>query len=254
MILSLKFFRNSFLALLISPSICLNTSAKSWSNNDELIQEIKTKVSEAYSVDISDISIDWKDETIDKKIKDLQKFYPGKNLDLQLRDSTIRDISGKTGIPLDVSIDGKQNRIIYLRCNVDVLKNAIVASNDIKKGEDVGDYNLKYYKVPIQKIPKNLSPDNVDKLKGKIAIMDIKENTVITSNLLKEKIIVFRGNQVTIRIRNGELILTSVGEALQDGYFGQNISVKITSFSSKRTVMAKILEAGLVEVNLGGSN
>lgn len=106
----------------------------------------------------------------------------------------------------------------------------------------------------MQKIPKFMYSEDIEKIKGKLALTDIKENSVITSNLLKEKIVVFRGNQVTIRIRNGDLTLTSVGEALQDGVRGQNISVKVTSFQSKRTVMAKILDAGLVEVILGGSN
>ncbi len=253
MILSLKFFRISLITLFLS-FFSLSAQSKNWTSNEELIKEIKTKVSQVYLVDEDDVLVDWKDENVDKKIRDLHRFYPNKTLDLQLRDSTIKDISGKTGIPLDVSINGKQNRIIYLRCNINVLKNAIVASEDIKRGEDIGDQNVIINKVPIQKIPKNLYSDDIEKIKGKIAITNIKQNTVITSNLLKEKIIVFKGNQVTIRIRNGDLTLTGVGEALQDGYLGQNISVKITSFSSKRTVMVKILEVGLVEANLGGNN
>lgn len=253
MILSLKFFKISLLSFVFVSLAQLNVYSRNWTN-DVLIKELKSKVSQAYNVSESDVSIDWKDESLEKKVKDLQKFYPGKSLDIQIRETTIKDISGKPGIPLDVNIDGKQNRIIYVRCNIDVLKETLVASNDIKKSEDIDEFNLKYSKVPIHKIPKNVYADSIEKLKGKIAMTDIKQNTVITSNLLKEKVIVFKGNQVTIRIRNGDLILTGVGEALQDGYSGQNISVKITSFSSKRTVMAKVLEASLVEVNLGGSN
>lgn len=253
MILSLKNFK---ISVFISLFLLFNSDlsyAKS-RTNQEFIKELIQKVSQTYNVTDSDVVVEWKDDSLEKKLSDLQKFYPGKDIDLQIKDSVIKDISGKTGIPVDVNIDGKQNRIIYLRCSVDVLKEAVVANELIKKGEELTSGNIKYFKVPVQKIPKFGYLEDTEKLIGKIAMTDIKENTVITSNLLKEKIVVFRGNQVTIKIRNGDLILTSVGEALQDGYVGQNISVKVISFPSKRTVMAKILDAGLVEVILGGSN
>jgi flagella basal body P-ring formation protein FlgA len=87
---------------------------------------------------------------------------------------------------------------------------------------------------------------------GKMATMDISENSVITSNLLKEKTVIFRGNQVTIKLINGELTLTGVGQALQDGYIGQNIQIKVLGFRASRIVLGKVLDVDLVEINLGG--
>ncbi len=245
------------IAVFLYLSIFFSNESFSKSNNittDSFILNVKHKIQEAYKVGFEDISVDWKDDDLGKKIDDLQKFYPNRTIDIRIKDSVIKDISGKQGFPIDVLVNGKPNRIIYLRCKFDVLKEAIVASFKIKRGETISLDNIKYLKVPINKISKNLVPVSTESILGKMVIMDINENTVITSNLLKEKTVVFRGNQVTIRIRNGDLTLTSVGEALQDGYVGQNIPVKISSFSSKKTVMAKILDVSLVEINLGGSN
>lgn len=253
MILSLK---NLIVSFFISSLLIFSSSdsyAKDWTN-DVLIKDLKSKISKSYSIPETDILIEWKDDSLEKKILDLQKIYPNKVLELEIKEGTLKDISGKKGIPLNINIDGKQNRIIYIRCDIDILKEALVAANQIKKGEEITEDKIKYNKIPIQKIPKFMYVDDKEKIRGKIAVTDIKENSVITSNLLKEKFIVFRGNQVTIRVRNGDLTLTGVGEALQDGYKGQNISVKVTSFPSKRTVMAKVLDDGLVEVVLGGSN
>jgi flagella basal body P-ring formation protein FlgA len=253
MILSLK---NLIICSLAISLVFFETKfvySREWTN-DDLIRDLKDKIAQSYNISQSDILIEWKDDSLNKKIIDLQKFYPNKILELEIKESSIKDISGKKGIPLSVNIDGKQNRIIYIRCDIDILKEALVANSLIKKGEEVTEDKIKFFKIPIQKIPKFMYSDDVEKIKGKLAITDIKENSVITSNLLKEKFVVFRGNQVTIRVRNGDLILTSVGEALQDGFKGQSISVRVTSFSSKRTVMAKVLDAGLVEVILGGSN
>lgn len=253
MILSLKNLFKYFLASSLFISSIGSAYSKEWTNKD-LIKDLKVKISKNYNVKEEDVLIEWKDEDLNKKLVDLQKFYPNKDIELEVKESSIKDISGKKGIPLNVNVEGKQNRIIYVRCDVDVLKEALVSSSDIKKGDEIGDSNIKFSKIPMQKIPKFMYSEDIAKIKGKVAMTDIKENTVITSNLLKEKFVIFRGNQVTIRVRNGDLILTGVGEALQDGFKGQNISVKITSFPSKRTVMAKVLDAGLVEVILGGSN
>ncbi|MFN8575949.1 MAG: flagellar basal body P-ring formation chaperone FlgA [Candidatus Sericytochromatia bacterium] len=253
MILSLK---NLIIGSFISTLLIFSSSysyAKDWTN-DVLIKDLKSKISKIYNISEADVLIEWKDDSLDKKILDLQKIYPNKVLELEIKENTLKDISGKKGIPLNVNIDGKQNRIIYIRCDIDVLKDTLVIATSIKKGEEITEDKIKSSKIPIHKIPKFMYIDDIEKIKGKIAVTDIKDNSVITSNLLKEKFIVFRGNQVTIRVRNGDLTLTGVGEALQDGYKGQNISVKVTSFPSKRTVMAKVLDDGLVEVVLGGSN
>lgn len=251
--LTLKFYIFTLICSLFIFSTDLAYSA-GYVTTESFITSLKNRIKDVYQVSQDDIQIEWKDDDLGKKISDLQKFYPGKSISIEVKDSIIRDIAGKQGIPVDVLVDDKQNRIIYVRCKVDVLKEAIVAKFNIKRNESITEDNIKYYKVPVNKIQRNIVPSSPANIVGKVAMIDITENTVITSNLLKEKTVVFRGNQVTIRIRNGDLTLTGVGEALQDGYSGQNIAVRVTSLESKKTVMAKVLDVNLVEINLGGSN
>lgn len=248
-----SFFIQFFILIsLFIPLGIQNALAVNFVNTNSFIDELKSKIKQTHDIPVEDISIEWLDENLEKKISYLEKIYPGKSIEIKIKDSSLKDIIGKQGLPTDVFIDNKLNRIIFIRCKIDVLKESYVAAVEIKKGSVLIDSDIKISKVPSAKINKGniISKDSII---GKVALSDIKQGSIINSNLLKERTVVFKGNQVTIRVINGGLTLISSGEALQDGSIGQNILVQAIGFSTKRTLFAKVLEAGLVEVNLGGN-
>ena len=55
-----------------------------------------------------------------------------------------------------------------------------------------------------------------------------------------------RGAAITIQVRQGEMIVSAAGEALQDGSIGQRIRVQ--NLVSKRIVTAKVIDEATVEV------
>lgn len=240
------------LIVFLIPLSIQNALAVNFVNTNTFIDELKNKIKQTHDIPIDDISVEWLDENLEKKLSSLEKIYPGKSIEIKIKDSSIKDIIGKQGIPTDIFIDNKLNRIVFIRCKIDVLKEAYVSTLDIKKGSIIIESDIKLSKVTSSKLNKSslLSKETII---GKITLADIKQGSVINSNLLKERTVVFKGNQVTIRVINGGLTLISSGEALQDGSIGQNILIKPVSFSTKTTLFAKVLEAGLVEVNLGGN-
>jgi len=215
------------------------------------ISELKIKIKNYYNVDFEDIKIDWQDDSIEKEIIEIQKNYPNKNVNINIKDVIIKDIVGKSGLPLEVYVDNKLNRIIYVKCKIDVLKSVIVAKTNIKKGDIIDVYNITLKKLGISTIPFNIINDNISNLYGKVAVINIDEGKPITLNAVKDRTIVFKGDEVTIRIVNGDLVLTAIGQSLQDGYIGQNISVRVISGASKKNIVARVLGVGLVELNLG---
>jgi flagella basal body P-ring formation protein FlgA len=252
MILSLKKFLLlklfSFLFLLLFAS---ESFATSYIDTKKFVEELKIRIENTNNIKAEDLFVEWNDEKLERKLEDLKSIYPNKEISIKVNENTIKNILGRSGFPLDIMVDGKVNRILFIKCKVEVLKETIVTSELIKKGEVIYEGNIKFSKMPNSKVQSNAILEK-SKALGKVAFSDINPNTVLTSNLLKEKTVVFRGNQVTIRVINGDLILTSVGEVLQDGVIGQLIPVKITSFASKKTSMAKVIDSGLVEINLGG--
>jgi hypothetical protein len=56
--------------------------------------------------------------------------------------------------------------------------------------------------------------------------------------------------RVTMQVRLGGAVVTAVGEALQEGRLGQNVTVQ--NVDSKKLVSARVSGPGLVDVELGG--
>lgn len=250
----MNFFMRLFLSLFFVIVFFFQTSiveASSLRNTDSFVSEIKTKIHEYYNVEPEDIIVEWVDEKLEKKILDLKKIFPKKNIELKFLDSNISGIIGKFTIPVQVYVDDKLNRTVFIRCKIDVYKPVLIAKIPIRKGEIVTEEHVKISKAPSSKLTK-IHIIDTSLIVGKTSLVDIKENSFITSNLFKERVVVFKGNQVTIRIRNGDLILIASGEALQEGAIGQMVSVKVNT-PSKKVISAKIIDQSLVEVNLGGN-
>lgn len=242
-------FLNIFLIVFIAFTI--NVKASTLITTESFLSEVKMKVENFYNVSSDNVSIDWTDDKLEKKLSAIQKFSPKKNLEIKVQDNILKNSAGKSGLPIEVYLDKKLNTILYVKCKVSIYKNVLVAKVPIKRGELVTEEHFKLAKVSISGLTQQTLTDSSN-LIGKSALIDIKENTVINSNLLKEKVVVFKGNQVTIRIVNGALTLMSSGEALQEGIIGQNIMVKVLG-PAKKTVMAKVIDSTVVEVNLGGN-
>lgn len=238
--------------LIVLFTLQFSVEASSLTNTESLILELKSKIKEVYKEDDENILIQWDDEKLEKKISDLQKMYPKKNVEIKISSNSVKNILGKSLIPIDVYIDKKLNRTAFFKCKVDIYKNAVLSAINIRKGDNVTEEFFKLSKIPSSKLTK-MHVTDLSALSGKTAAVDIKENSLITLNLFKEKILVFKGNQVTIRIVNGDLLLIGSGEALQDGYLGQVITVKVNNSKDKKLINAKVLEQSLVEVNLGGN-
>lgn len=229
-------------------------SASTSSDTSLFISELKIKIKNYHNVNFDDIKIDWQDESLEKKILEIQKNYPNKSININIKDVIIKDIIGKSGLPLEVYVENKLNRIIYLKCKIDVLKDVIVAKTNIKKGDIIDNSNITLKKLGISNLPFNIINANISDLYGKVATNNIEEGKPLTLNIVKDRTVVFKGDEVTIRIKNGDLILTAIGQSLQDGHIGQSISVRVLSGASKKNVLVKVLDVGLVELNLGETN
>jgi flagella basal body P-ring formation protein FlgA len=215
------------------------------------ISELKIKIKNYYNVNFEDIKIDWQDESLEKKFLEIQKNYPNKNINFNVKDVIIKNIVGKFSIPVEVYVENKLNRIIYLKCKVDILKEVVVAKTNIKKGDIIDSSNIFLKKLEMSKLPLNVISNDIANLYGKVAANNIEEGKPLTPDNVKNRIVIFRGDEVTIRIKNGSLTLTAIGQSLQDGYIGQNITVRVLSGASKKNIVAKVLDVNLVELNLG---
>ena len=241
-----------FLILLILPLRINSSLAVNYLTTESFISDLKTKIINIYKVDAKDIVIEWKDTPLEKKIFEIQKVYSNNEVSIKIKDALISNIAGKTSLPIDVFVDGKLNRILFVRCKIDILKTVLVAKNAIQKDELITEDNVEYSKVSINTTFRDNKLLKLEDILGKVTVTSVAKNAIINLNLLKNKVVILKGNQVSIRLINGDLTLLGTGLALEDGYVGKMIRVKVINFSSNKEVSAKVIDNDLVEVDLGG--
>ena len=74
----------------------------------------------------------------------------------------------------------------------------------------------------------------------------LRSGEVLMDSMLLRPLTMRRGAAVTIQVRQGEMLVSAAGEALQDGSIGQRIRVQ--NLVSKRIVTAKVIDEATVEV------
>jgi len=242
-----------FLILLILPlRISSSLAVINYITTENFISDLKNKIKDSYKVELDDIVIEWKDIPLEKKIFEIERTYKNKELNLKIKDAIISNIAGRNSLPIDVFIDGKLDRIIFVKCKVNVLKTVLVTKDAIQKNELITESNVEYAKLPINTIFRDAKLLKIEDVVGKVTVTSLAKNAIISLNLLKNRVVIFKGSQVTIRLINGDLTLLGTGLALEDGYIGKMIRIKVLNFSSSKEISAKVIDTDLVEVNLGG--
>lgn len=126
---------------------------------------------------------------------------------------------------------------------VKVYVSAVVAKQVINRGETFSNRQLAVREVDITKNNSGFY-SSLDKVVGQGAKRRIRAEQLLVPALVAPAWVIQRGQQVTV-VANKDGIAASIqGEALENGAVGEVIRVR--NISSKKTIEAKVLEAGLV--------
>ena len=89
-------------------------------------------------------------------------------------------------------------------------------------------------------------PTSVDDVVGKVLKRDVPANTLVTDQILEDRIVVRRGDAVTIIAESDKLVVRTKGKTVDKGRMGDVIRVKNTV--SGKEVMAKVVSSSSVKV------
>lgn len=214
-------------------------------NTDNFIEILRGKIQIRYNVPPQDVIIIYKDIDLEEKLK---KFGTG-NIELKIKDYTLSIIAGKESLPVEVYVDGKYKSTVILKITMDVFKDVFLTNRDVRRGEVLSEENIKKERKFISTLPNNVLY-NADNIYGTSVLRDLSVNTVIASSMIKAIPVILKGNIVTLRLKNKNLTIVSQGEALEDGYMGGIIKVKVTTFSSNKIIYAKVVGTNELEIDL----
>jgi flagella basal body P-ring formation protein FlgA len=142
--------------------------------------------------------------------------------------------------------DGKKPWTMYISVTIKTLKNVVIASRSISKGDILSKFHLSVVEKEIgNSYMKYFS--STDGLMGKEITRNINAGEIIKPNLVKNPLVIKRGELVSIISRKIGLEVRSIGKALQNGALGDTI--RVTNTKSKKTIDGVVIGSGKVQVN-----
>jgi flagella basal body P-ring formation protein FlgA len=186
---------------------------------------------------------------IEKKDDFFVPFYENINFSLKFPNNK-NFLIGKFPVIVEVNNGYKTIKTIDVKVNVEIELPVYVAKENIKKGESLKDKVVKE-KRRISSFPNRLILDE-NELNDMVAKNGISKETIITKNLLQQRDIVKRGEEIFVTLKEGDLELEVKFISLESGKKGQIIWVKNPINGEKLKV--KILEEKKGEIIDGHFN
>lgn len=156
------------------------------------------------------------------------------------------ETQNKFSVRVEIFADGRSAAVSDLQGKYYVLDEARVPSRNINKGETLTEQDLKVVKVRRNRLkPTVLSKK--EQLVEKEAKRSLKEGKLINEREVGSRILVRKGDIVTLVYKSGQMQITAKGEALSDGAKNQKIEAENTK--SKKKVYGIVTDTDTVEVN-----
>lgn len=140
----------------------------------------------------------------------------------------------------DIQIDGMLQLILDIP----------IATRMIHSDEEITESDITWQKIPLSKIASDIVQKKEDIIGKTPSNQPIKPGILIRKSELKSPIVIKRNDTVTIVYRDEGLILSTIGEAKQDGAKGDLIGFILPG--SKKTIQAQIKGKGQAEFQVMG--
>ncbi len=151
---------------------------------------------------------------------------------------------GSTSIGIRCEIPNWKVRLpVHVRAYTDV----IVAKHPIARGEMITKQQLSFVRHDVGRYHAGVFTD-INNLIGMIAKRSIRNTAVITAQMVKPRLLVTRGEMITIIAEGNGLKIRTAGKALMDGKHGQVIS--IVNNRSGRKLSGEVVARSTVRVKM----
>ncbi len=144
-----------------------------------------------------------------------------------------------------IKVNNKIVRSIRVIGLVQVFQKVICAARTLSRGHLLSANDIKVIKMPLSRIQGNAIVDKKLAI-GMVLKQYVMAGQVITKNMIREPVIIHKGDKVTIVAQNPYITIRATGLACQDGSKGKLVWVK--NLSSNRQILAKVVGPNTVVV------
>ncbi len=156
-------------------------------------------------------------------------------------------ILGSTRFTVIFRIDGAAVKNVSVRGGVEAIAPVVVAASDLPRGALLCDIDLNLVEQDIVRLKNPVF--QVEELIGKKLKRGLRMGSPIDRAAVEFPPMVKRGELVTILLKSGQLELTALGEARQNGLEEETIRVK--NQNSNRDILGRVVAPGTVIVEYG---
>ncbi|MEW6519953.1 MAG: flagellar basal body P-ring formation chaperone FlgA [Thermodesulfobacteriota bacterium] len=154
---------------------------------------------------------------------------------------------GKKFISAVIAVDGRECGKVKLHGNLHFWGTVILASHHLSRRSIISAADIETDFRDISMLGSSLV-SRPDQAIGKQLNKSLRAGDLVFAHLLKNPPAVKRGDQVTIIAKNGGLQVSAPGEVKNAGAIGDTVRVK--NLTSRRILQAKVVNEGVVEVEL----
>jgi len=195
-------------------------------------------------------------------VKFVKDFYPGDNavrvrlatVPAQLREKVkivnmsflrIPDVSGEGICAVEIETGPGRMRTVQVPFKVFAKRELYVLKQAGQKGDAIGPKDVVVRETYMNGKGAGY-PASMEDVVGKVLKKDVPANTVVTDQILEDRVVVKRGDYVTIVAESSKLVVQARGKTVDKGRIGDVIRVR--NMASGKEVAAKVVSGGVVRV------
>ena len=142
--------------------------------------------------------------------------------------------------------DGQATRAGAADVVIRATRDTWVASRPLARGDEIGAGEAELRRQDLDGLRVQDLPTDV---RGMTVTRDVVAGQILLPHMLQPVPMVRRGDQVSIAVRVGELVVSTLGVATSEGRLGD--VVKVTNSDSGKAIVARVVGRGAVEVRHG---
>jgi len=154
---------------------------------------------------------------------------------------------GSKTLSVMINVDGVPEQKVKMHGVLNLYDDVVVTSRRLRRNTIISEDDLTLARCKVTGFAHQLIPSISDAV-GMKTTKSLGGGAILLSRYVKKQPLVHRGDIVTIVVTSGRLKITAQGEAKNKGAEGDIVKVK--NLTSRRTISAKVLDRGLVEVEM----
>ncbi len=207
--------------------------------NEMIMQKVRMHIEQNTSYDPEALRIEF--------LSELQKtpHLPEKSA-YRIESRSHEEYIGDTSFNVRLLANNKLVKEESIRVRIEVLRDFVVSQKSIVPGQIISMDDVAVQKKWVRRIPLN-SMSDTEEVIGKTIVANIRPNTLINRNMLREVMPVKKGKMVQVVLDNGVMRMLMNGVAEEDG--AEDSLVKVRNLSSNKIFHARVIGPSKVQID-----